>query len=108
MPEFEIKTKELSRELVDTTYTKKLECKNYWDSHGKRIEYATTQHAFDRLKKVELYRVKRQYLFETIPTYTAEFLLLYVEGKLFEDLGEITSYRPLKTKIKLECCIGAG
>lgn len=98
----------ISRELVSEGYTKKVECKNYWDYHGKRVEYAPTQYTFDCEKKYELYREVREYHFECVPTQTWEFLLLYVEGEELKDLGQITYFKPLKTKVKLDCCVGAG
>ncbi len=103
--DLDIKT--ISRELVCEGFTKKVECKNYWDSHGTKVWQADTQHAFDFPKKFELYREVREYNFEYVPKQTFEFLFLYIEGKLL-DVGEITEFRELKTKVKLQCCIGAG
>lgn len=102
------RTVEVSRDLVAMTYTRKIDCSNYWDSHGKAIPCAATQYKFDSLKKVELYRVVREHHSQYIPTYTTEWLYLYVDGKQLEGLGEITKYRALKTKVKLDCCVGAG
>jgi hypothetical protein len=104
---FDIDIKTISRELVCEGYTKKVYCKNYWNSHGTKVWQADTQYAFDREKKFELYREVREYNFEYVPKQTFEFLLLDIEGERF-DVGEITSFRELKTKVKLECCIGAG
>lgn len=106
---FDLDIKTISRELVCEGYTKKVVCKNYWDSHGKKIWdfTAPTQHTFDFPKKFELYREVREYNFEYVPKQTFEFLFLYIEGQLL-DVGEITSFRELKTQIKLEVCVGAG
>lgn len=104
---FEIETRDLSTELVIDGYTKKIDCKNYWDSHGRKINAAPTQYTFNTLKKFELYRVQREYLFKYSSAQTFEFLFLYVDGKLL-NVGEITSFRELETGIKLDCCIGAG
>lgn len=105
-----MKITEISRELVREGYTKKVDCKNYWDSHGKKIWdfVAPTQYAFDRLKKYELYRVKQLWESEYIKPMESEHLELFIEGKRLDDLGEITEFRELKTKLKLDCCVGAG
>ena len=55
----------------------------------------------------ELYKEVKEYNFEFVPKQTYEFLELYFNGyKLYK--GEITLFRELKTKIKLEVCVGAG
>ena len=104
----DIKTKELSRELLCEGYTKKVECTNFWDSHGKRVEYAPTQHKFDREKKFEIWKVISETFYPAIDyTYKYEDWKLYIEGELL-DIGEMMSYKALKTKLKLDCCVGAG
>lgn len=107
---FTIKTnrKLIERELLVEGFTKKVECKNYWDSHGKRLDQADTQYKFDCEKKFEIYKEVYEYYFDFVPTQTWEFWHLYIDGQKFEDLGEITSYHALKTKLKLDCCVGAG
>jgi hypothetical protein len=107
---FEIKTnrKLITRELLVEGFTKKVECKNYWDSHGKRLDQADTQLKFDCEKKFEIYKEVYEYYFDFIPTQEWEFWNLYIDGQKVEDLGEITSYHALKTKLKLDCCVGAG
>lgn len=98
----------LSQELLHEGYTKKVECKNYWDSHGTRIEYAPTQHKFDCEKKFEIYKVVIETTYSTLDfTHQSEWWKLYIDGKEL-DVGEIMSYDHLKTKLKLDCCIGAG
>ena len=97
----------ISKELLVDGFTAKVDCKNYWDSHGKRVEYAPTQHKFDRQKKFEIYREVWEYYFDFVPTQTWEFWHLYIDGEKF-DLGEITRYEVLKTKLKLDVCVGAG
>ena len=104
---FEVETKELSRELVAEGYTKRVDCKNYWDSHGNKIWEADTSYPLERERKFELYRVVRRYNFEYTGPYDAEFLFLYIDGQLL-DVGEIVEFRELKTKLKLTCCIGSG
>lgn len=104
----DIKTKEISRELLVEGYTKKVECKNYWDAHGKRIEYAPTMHTFDCEKKFEIYKVITETFYPSLDyTHNAEWWKLYVDGEYF-DLGELMGYNVLKTKLKLDVCIGAG
>lgn len=104
----DITTKELSRELLCEGYTKKVECKNYWDSHGKRIEYAPTQLNFDFDKKFEIYKVITETFYPSIGyTQETEWWKLYIDGE-YCDLGELTGYKILKTKLKLDCCVGAG
>lgn len=105
-----ITTKEISRELLYEGYTKKIECKNYWDSHGKRVDYADTQHKFDCEKKFELWSIKRETTYSSIPDYIHqdEDWYLMVDGKMFEIEGWIMEYNHLKTKLKLDCCVGAG
>jgi hypothetical protein len=39
---------------------------------------------------------------------TACHLELFVDGERLTGIGEITLFKELKTKIKLECCVGAG
>ena len=105
-----ITTKEISRMLRLEGFTKKVECKNYWDSHGTRIECAPTQYAFDREKKFEIWEVVTEtYCPSTNCTQTCTDLELVVEGRpLDPDLGRIMGYVHLKTKLKLDCCISYG
>ena len=107
---FDITTKEISRALLHEGFTKKVECKNYWDSHGTRIECAPTQYAFDREKKFEIWGVVTEtYYPSTNYTQTCTDLELVVEGRpLDPDLGRIMGYAHLKTKLKLDCCIDYG
>ena len=103
-----VSSKELSRELLCEGYTAKVECTNFWDAHGKRIEYAMTQHKFDRQKKFEIWKVICETHYSTIEyVHQWEMWDLYIDGKKL-DVGEIMSYKILKTKLKLDCCVGAG
>ena len=106
----DITTKEISRKLLHEGYTKKVECKNYWDSHGTRVEYAPTQYKFDREKKFEIWEVETETFYPAlnhIQRYTDWRIL--VEGeKLDPNLGWIMEYDHLKTKLKLDCCVGCG
>lgn len=104
----DITTKELSRELLVEGYTKRIDCKNYWDSHGKRVEYAPTYYKFDREKKFELFKVVTETYYPSLDlAYKAEWWKLYIDREYY-DLGEITGYSVLKTKVKLDVCVGAG
>ena len=104
----DITTKELSRKLLYEGYTKKVECKNYWDSHGKRVEWDSTKHKFGDEKKFELWEVESETYYPAInytQTYTNWYL--YVDGERF-DTGWIMGYEHLKTKLKLDVCVGTG
>ena len=103
-----ITTKELSRKLLHEGYTKKIECKNYWDSHGKRVEWDPTQHKFDQEKKFEIWEVETETYYPSI-NITQKYVnwYLFVDGEKF-DAGWIMGYDHLKTKLKLDCCVGCG
>ena len=104
----DITTKELSRKLLYEGYTKKIECKNYWDSHGKRAEWDPTQYKFDTEKKFEILEVVSETYYPAIDyTQTCTSWYLFVDGEKL-DTGWITGYNHLKTKLKLDCCVGTG
>ena len=106
----DITTKEISRTLLHEGYTKKVECKNYWDSHGTRVEYAPTQYKFDREKKFEIWEVVTETYYPAIgltQQYT-DWRLLVEGDKLDPDMGWVMAYDHLKTKLKLDCCVGCG
>lgn len=51
---------EISRELIQEGYTKRVDIKAYWDSHGKSIPWDGIQiFKYPESKKYELYRVKQ-------------------------------------------------
>lgn len=103
-----ITSRDLSRKLLCEGYTAKVDCTNFWDSHGKRIECAPTQHKFDRQKKFEIWEVTGETRYSTLDyVHQWEYWKLYIDGKEL-DVGEIMSYKILKTKIKLDVCVGAG
>lgn len=108
--ELNITTKEISRTLLHEGFTKKIECKNYWDSHGTRVEYAPTQYKFDFEKKFEIWEVVTETHYPAIDyTQTCVDWILIVEGESLDpNLGWIVSYTHLKTKLKLDCCVGTG
>jgi hypothetical protein len=105
-----IKTKELSRSLIYAGYTKKIDCKNFWDSHGTKVPYAPTQYQFDREKNFEIWEVVTETHYPGINfTQTTVDWLLLVEGKKLDpNLGWIERFTHLKTKLKLDCCVGTG
>lgn len=103
-----VQSKELSRELLCEGYTSKVDCANYWDAHGQKIKCASTQHKFDCQKKFEIFKVIAETTYSTINrVYTSEWWYLYINGEKL-DIGDIMSYKVLKSKLKLDCCIGAG
>ena len=104
-----MKVTEISRELVREGYTKRVDTKAYWDAHGKAIPWDGSQvFKYSEPKKYELYRVKKLWEFECIEPAEFEFLFLYIDGEKLEDIGEITCFEALKTKVKLDVCVGAG
>lgn len=106
----DINYKEISSVLLYKGSTKKVECNNYWDSHGTRVEYAPTQYKFDREKNFEIWEVVTEIHCPSINyTRTRTDWRLMVEGKpLDPHLGWVEGYSHLKTKLKLDCCIGCG
>ena len=101
--------KVISRELVQAGSTKRFDIRYYWDSHGKTIwdfKEPETRKYPDPVK-YEVYREVREYYFDFCPTQTWEFLFLYINGEKI-DVGEITFIESLKTKVKIESCVGAG
>ncbi len=103
----DVQTKELSRELLIEGFTKKIDCTRYWDAHGKRSECEPEQHKFDRPKKFEIIKVITETDFPYTGKYVSEYWHLYINGEEL-DLGEIMKYEVLKTKLKLDICVGAG
>lgn len=104
-----MKVTEISRELIREGYTKRVDTKPYWDSHGKAIPWGEPQtFKYQEPKKFELYRVKHLWESEYIQPAEFEFLHLYIDGEKLEDIGEITCFEALRTKIKLDVCVGAG
>lgn len=112
MPAFDYKTVKLPSKLMATCETSKIEFKNYWDSHGKKIPYPNTEIKFDEVKKVEIICEPIKYIFSEDGlsennSYVVEFWNLYVDGKKINE-GEVTSFRETKTKLVVESCIGSG
>jgi hypothetical protein len=104
-----VKVTETFRECVYQCYANRIDTKAYWDSHGKHIPWEGSQvFKYDRRKKIELYRVQKRMEFEHIKPYEFEELELFVDGERLRDIGQITQFEELKTKVKLDCCVGAG
>lgn len=102
-------TKELARKLVFEGYTKRVDTKAYWDAHGKVIPWEGSQvFKYPEQKKYELYEVDYVMEFEYIKPYKYTSLELFIEGERLKGIGEITYFEELKTKLKLDCCVGAG
>ena len=104
-----MKITEISRTLVYQCEADKIESKAYWDSHGKQIPWeGSVKIKYDEKKKIELYRVEQLWESEYLKSMTACHLEFFVDGERLTEIGEITLFKELKTKIKLECCVGAG
>jgi hypothetical protein len=104
-----MKITEISRELVSEGYTKRVDTKAYWDSHGKVIPWDGSQvFKYPEPKKYELYRAKKRLESEYAIPYEFDDLELFVDGERLAGIGEITCFEELKTKIKLDVCVGAG
>lgn len=104
-----MKITEISRELIQEGYTKRVDTKAYWDSHGKAIPWNGSQvFQYPEHKKYELYQVEKRMESEYIKPYAFAELELFIDGERLKDIGQITCFEELKTKIKLDVCVGAG
>lgn len=104
-----MKTTEISRRCVRTGFTKRVDTKAYWDSHGKAIPWDGSKiFKYSRSKPYELHEVEYRIESEYAPPYDYSVLELFVEGERLKDIGQITCFEELKTKLKLDCCVGAG
>ena len=101
--------KEISREHVYSTYATRIDCNAYWDSHGKHIPWEGSKVIkFEVSKKLDLYRVEKRMESEYIRPYEFAELELFIDGERLHGVGEITYFTELKSKVKLDCCVGAG
>ena len=105
---FDTEVKEFSRELLYEGYTKKIEASKYWNSHGHRSDWGKEEITFDKPKKIQVIEVKGE-------TYLKElnYTLQWTEWKILVDgeelkIGDATSYHALKTKFKVDFCMGTG
>lgn len=104
-----MKITEISRELVYQCYAQRIDTRAYWDSHGKAIPWDGSKvFKYDRRKKVDLYRVTQLWESEVIDPREFTHLELFIDGERLTGVGEITQFEELKTKLKLDCCVGAG
>lgn len=75
--------------------TRRIECRNYCRTDSGVIEYAPTQYSFDRPKK-----------FELLKKLTEESYALYINDTPLFEIWEITGFKVLQTKLRLNVCIG--
>lgn len=101
---FDYKANELSREVLTQGYTKHIDYTEYWYSHGMRSEYEPTSVVFDKPRKFEIVKTIIEYVFDD-HSMVVEYWDLFVDGELSKT-GETMSYEVLKTKLKLDICIG--
>lgn len=104
-----MKITETARERIYQCYTDRIDTKAYWDSHGKQIPWDGSQKfKYDHTKKLELYKVSELWESEYLKPMKSSHFELFVDGERLTGVGEITLFKELKTKVKLECCVGAG
>lgn len=100
---------ELSREKVYDCEKKRIDINAYWDSHGKQIPWEGSRVLkYEEDKHLELYRVKRRIETEYVKPYEYDDLELFIDGERLCEVGQITCFKELKTKVRLDCCVGAG
>ena len=104
-----MKITETSRELMYSTYATRIDCNAYWDSHGKHIPWEGSKVLkFEGSKKLDLYRVEELWESEYIKPVESAHLELFINGERLTGVGDITYFTELHTKVKLDCCVGAG
>lgn len=104
-----MKYTELSRTLERSGFTKRIDVKSYWDSHGKAIPWDGDKiFKFSAPKEYQLYRVQKRLESEFMSPLEFTELELFLDGTRLGDIGQITCFEALKTKVKLDCCVGAG
>ena len=92
-----------------STFATRIDCNAYWDSHGKHIPWDGSKVIkFEGSKKLELYRAKKLMKSEYLKPYEFNQLELFIDGERLTGVGEITYFTELKSKVKLDCCVGAG
>lgn len=104
----DIQSKVLSRTKLAECVSKRIECANYWNSHGRKVWYDPTAYDYDEPKKVELFEKVIEHTYPDASKYEFTVWELFVGGERLEGLGEIMRFKPFKTKIKLQCCVGCG
>ena len=102
-------TTEISRKVVFDGFTKRVDTKAYWDAHGKVVPWEDSKiFKYSELKRWELHEVEYRMESEYLQPYEYSVLELFIEGERLTDIGQITYFEELKTKLKLDCCVGAG
>jgi len=96
---FNIKT--ISKDLMLQGYTKRIECRNFQFIKGEKVTCELTPYTFNSQVKFEIYKETRKYSSRYTPTRTDETYLVYINNELF-DVGKVTGFRELKTKLILE------
>lgn len=105
----EWKNIELSRTHAYECYAKRIDVNAYWDSHGKAIPWDGSQVLkYPEPRKLDLYRVKHRIETDNVKPYEYEDLELFIDGERLKGIGQITCFKELKTKVRLDCCVGAG
>ena len=100
---------ELSRKKVYECEKKRIDINAYWDSHGKHIPWDGSQVLkYEEPKKLELYHVRHCIETDNTKPYEYDDLELFIDGKRLREIGQITCFKELKTKVRLDCCVGAG
>lgn len=102
------RNEELGRRTVLTTHTKRLDCWKYWNAHGVLHDWGTDIIKFPELRELNVVEVSMRMHFSMLPSYDYTRLELYANGERIKDLGEVTEVKILKTKVKLQSCIGSG
>lgn len=105
---FDTEVKEFSRELLYEGYTKKIEASKYWNSHGHRSDWGKEEITFDKPKKIQVIEVKGETYIKDLD-YTEDWTkwIILVDGEELK-IGWPTSYHALKTKFKVDFCMGTG
>ena len=100
---------ELSRAKVYECEAKRIDINAYWDSHGKAIPWEGSHvWKYPEAKHLELYRVHHRIESDYVRPYEYEELELFIDGERLKEVGQITCFKELKTKVRLDCCVGAG
>lgn len=108
MSEFKVETRVVSKETIAECIAKKIECRNYWDSHGRKVPYDPSVIEFDTPRKIELVEKVIEYVFPNAPSHTSTFWYLFADGEDLNIQGDVMRFKPFKTKLKVEVCVGTG
>jgi hypothetical protein len=103
-----MKAIEVTRRLVYQCEAEQIDVTAYWNHQGEFIPSGGSQvYKFPKPLAVQLYAVEKslEEAVDGIQNYK-EFDL-YVDEEHFEIIGQIINFKDLKTKIQLDCCVGA-